>query len=853
MTPITITKPAGTHERPARAAHWRAALTIALGLLLARDAPAAPQTDARDADAESAAVIETALRRHGVDAVGSDARLIAAWNELAHDIAYAEDQFLTFKGQRTLAMMHLAMHDALNAIVPVYQPYAYGRPPIAAHPVAAAAQAAYEVLRSQYPDQQQRLAAERDRWLDEAARGRLRDRSIELGRAAATAILERRADDGWNLPGSYEFRSGPGQYQTTPPWDGFVAQPGFRFARPFTPTLEAQFRPPPPPALTSATYARALREVKDYGAIESRLRTADQTAYAVWWMEFAEGSVNRLARQLAADRGLHLWPAARLFALVAMALFDGYVANWDSKYEYNHWRPYTAVRAADLDDNPRTTADPNWEPLRPTPPFPEYASAHATACAASFGVLEHIFGAHVRFTMETTTAPPGMPTRAFASFRAAAQECADSRVRLGWHFRYATDAGLEVGRDIARHTIRQSLRHRRDRKDTAGVSPSRLIERVVQGRSLEGNLLGEDADRKVSIYLPPGYGENVRTRYPVVYLLAGLGGDHRNFTSEGTPNRLGRLRSPQVHVGLDVQATADALIAANEMPAAILVGVSGLNTYANHWYACSSVIGDYRSWLARDIVRFVDREYRTRRDRRHRAILGHSSGGFGALSLAIQFPEVFGAVAVLSPAGSDFDATAPGGSLPRLIELFFQANPAAIGPPVATPVHGEIPDATFAALWGRAPGGGSFVTNVVYSLSAAFSPNPARTPFLVDFPFVYPQKAIAPEVFARWRDADLVSQVEAAAGNLARTPIYLARGRGPTTLHPEVGDIPLLRDALVAHGIGHTFEELAGDHFTVLPRALRQALVFVLNTPVPPGAAPPAAPRTERGGNYPCS
>jgi hypothetical protein len=175
-------------------------------------------------------------------------------------------------------------------------------------------------------------------------------------------------------------------------------------------------------------------------------------------MEFAEGSVNRLARQLVAERDTHLWPAARLFAYVGMALFDSYVAVWDAKYEYNHWRPYTAIREAGADDNPRTKSDPNWEPLRTTPPFPEYVSAHATACAASFGVLERLIGHHMPFTMATTTAPPSMPTRTFASFRTAALECADSRVRLGWHFRYSTEAGLELGEPIARRVVGSSLR-----------------------------------------------------------------------------------------------------------------------------------------------------------------------------------------------------------------------------------------------------------------------------------------------------------------------------------------------------------------------------------------------------------
>ena len=283
---------------------------------------------------------------------------------------------------------------------------------------------------------------------------------IVLGRAAAAAVLAQRVGDGWDATGTYEFGEGPGRYQTTPTWNGFVAHPGFRSAKPFVLDYPHQFRPPPPPPLRTKAYARALREVQEYGAAGSTRRTNEQTAYAIWWMEFAEGSVNRLARQLSTDRRTHLWKVARMFAHVGVALYDTYIATWDAKYAYDHWRPYTAIRAADTDENPNTQPDRDWEPLRPTPPFPEYSSAHAAACAASFGVLADVFGRDVPFTMETTTAPPGMPTRVFDSFGAAAAECADSRVRLGWHFRYATNAGLELGERIARYTLTHALRVR---------------------------------------------------------------------------------------------------------------------------------------------------------------------------------------------------------------------------------------------------------------------------------------------------------------------------------------------------------------------------------------------------------
>lgn len=169
-------------------------------------------------------------------------------------------------------------------------------------------------------------------------------------------------------------------------------------------------------------------------------RGPGDTAYAIWWMEFPEGSVNRVARELATERRMNLWDAARMFALLDLSLYDTYIAVWDSKYEYNHWRPYTAIRAG---------LDPEWDSPLPAPPFPEYVSAHAAGCAAAFAVLEKSFGLDLAFTMNTTTAPAGMPVRRFPSFRAAAEECADSRIRLGWHFRYATDAGLALGRAVA--------------------------------------------------------------------------------------------------------------------------------------------------------------------------------------------------------------------------------------------------------------------------------------------------------------------------------------------------------------------------------------------------------------------
>lgn len=384
---------------------------------------------------------------------GIGPELAVEWSELAYEIAYAEDQFLTYKGQRALALMHLAMHDALQAVIPVYAAYVYEAAQPDADPLAAAAQAAYAVMIANYPDRSADLDALLARWLDSVPSPEGRTLGVALGSASAQAILAHRDDDDWDLPGEYEQRPGPGHYQTTPPWDGFVLQPGFRYARPFSFDDVAQFRPPPPPALDSPAYAEALNEVRLRGDSASTLRTEDETGYALWWMEFSESGVGRVARALLRERDVDLWDANRVLAHMYVSLYDGYVTNWDSKFEYNHWRPYTAIRAAGEDGNAGTSADPDWVSLRPAPPFPEYASAHATGCAAAFEVLAEAFGDTTAFENTSLTAPPGMPTRSFPGFRAAAAECADSRVQLGWHYRYAIDAGAETGRRIARHVM----------------------------------------------------------------------------------------------------------------------------------------------------------------------------------------------------------------------------------------------------------------------------------------------------------------------------------------------------------------------------------------------------------------
>jgi len=426
-----------------------------------------------------ASVAGTATQRGARES--ASASVLVAWNRALFEAAEQEDRFLTLKGLHTAALFHLAAHDALNAIHRRYRTYlpleVEGEGGPAAEevdPVAAVAQAAHSVVTRQYPERREAFDAELARWLESVPAGAARERGVEVGATAAERILAARQGDGWDNRAEYRWHPmAPGVYAEFPEHsgtpEGFVFGAGWATARPFVLDAPGQFRVPPPPAIDSAEYARAFAEVEELGRYRSASRTADQTHLAMWWKEFVESSHNRLARELVTEEDLDLWDAARLFALLEAAIFDGYVDVFENKFHYNHWRPYTAIRWADHDGNPRTDADPDWTNThRHTYAFPSYPSAHGTACAAAMTVLASVFGDERAFTMTTPEVDAAgplsekvrmvPPTRGFPSFSAAARECALSRVYLGIHFRYDSEAGNELGARIGRYVLDHALR-----------------------------------------------------------------------------------------------------------------------------------------------------------------------------------------------------------------------------------------------------------------------------------------------------------------------------------------------------------------------------------------------------------
>jgi hypothetical protein len=388
------------------------------------------------------------------------ATVILDWNVAARDVMVAADGYANpMAASRVLAMVHLAQHDAVNAVDPRYESYAFDGRDGDADPVAAAAAAAHGVLVLLFPDHRQLLDERLAQSLYEVADGSARFRGIALGAAAAAAIVDHRQDDGSDTPliGDYTPVDAPGRYQFTPPAP-FAAQPGWRYVTPFSLNSPDQFRPEPPPALASAAYATALNEVKVYGSATSVARSEEQTTFAHFWYEFSDIGWNRIARVVTADNALGLQSAARMFALLNMALADSYIAGWDGKFHYDLWRPYTAIRAAAGDGNAATEPDTQWEPALATPPVQDYPSTHSALGSAGAIVLAHVFGEQTSFAFTSTSAQDTALSRSFGSFSQAANENAESRIMAGLHFRFACDAGMSLGRNVGEWTVANHLR-----------------------------------------------------------------------------------------------------------------------------------------------------------------------------------------------------------------------------------------------------------------------------------------------------------------------------------------------------------------------------------------------------------
>ncbi|HET6869000.1 MAG TPA: vanadium-dependent haloperoxidase, partial [Solirubrobacteraceae bacterium] len=350
---------------------------------------------------------------------------------------------------RTMAITQIAVYDAVNGIIGRGHALVVGlHGPRSASADAAAASAARTALDALLPSQQPTVDAFFQSSLAQLGTGERVEQGIRFGQRVANAVLAARANDGAALtPPVFMPGAGPGEYQLTPP---AFAPAGFTQAAHVTPfVLESasQFRPAPPPDLTSAKYAADFNEVKSLGEGNSTTRTVDQTAIGKFWGAAPIWIVwNQIADQAALGFGNHLEENARLFALLDTTLADSAIALYDAKYAFHRWRPITAITASDQ-GNPNTTADPNWLPLANTANDPSYPGAHATFSQAAASVLEDVFGTDV-FSFSLTNPSVGI-TRTFTSFSGASDEASASRIFAGQHFRYDEEAGQTLGSQVA--------------------------------------------------------------------------------------------------------------------------------------------------------------------------------------------------------------------------------------------------------------------------------------------------------------------------------------------------------------------------------------------------------------------
>jgi hypothetical protein len=392
---------------------------------------------------------------------------------------------------RMYAIMHIAIHDALNAIDRRSRPYAYDAktgPGVSAD--AAVAAAARTVLVALIGDLPAELSTQAciDAGVASAEASyvaalaaitdsqQAKDRGIALGEASAAAILARRANDGAVGPFlNHDCPTGtpPGVYQCTP-GTPFIAFEVWDQVTPFVLHRSSQYRPGPPYKVNSKKYTADFNEVKSLGGDGApngtpSARTADQTEIALFWWESSPLKWNRIARTVSAARGLDLWENARLFGLLNMALADGYIAMVSTKNHYNYWRPVTAVQNGNADGNRDTIGDPDWTPLRGTPPDQDYASGHSIEGGAGAEVLKQFFGTdRINFRDCSATLPmPGAATtcdgatpvfRSYSTFSQAANENALSRILIGFHFRKSVEEGTAYGRKIGKRAVHLYLR-----------------------------------------------------------------------------------------------------------------------------------------------------------------------------------------------------------------------------------------------------------------------------------------------------------------------------------------------------------------------------------------------------------
>lgn len=378
--------------------------------------------------------------------------MVLQWNRATLE-AIRVDRTAPPIATRALAMVHVAIYDAVNAMDQAHQPYwVQVTPPANTSREAAAATAAHRVLIQLYPDQIEYFDFVLYESLKQVADSQSKIDGIALGEFIAGEVLALRANDGWDRHVEYTPGNNPGEWRPTPPGYLPALLPQWPQVTPWVMNNGSQFRAPAPPALDSTAYANDVNEVKALGDVDSLVRTEDQSEIAQFWADnpgtcTPPGHWNVIAANCSEAVGFGLGKNALLFAKLNTTLADAAIVSWDNKYSHDFWRPYHAITLADQDGNPLTEPDPTWESFVVTPPFPEYTSGHSTFSGAAARVLAYEFGTdHLSFA----DLSEGIPVvRYYESFSQAAAEAGRSRIYGGIHYEFSNQWGQQTGRDLA--------------------------------------------------------------------------------------------------------------------------------------------------------------------------------------------------------------------------------------------------------------------------------------------------------------------------------------------------------------------------------------------------------------------
>jgi len=347
---------------------------------------------------------------------------------------------------RTMAIVQVSVFDAVSAINGRYPALrAKITAPRDASVDAAVAAATRTALSKLMPAQQAAIDADYQALVKTVPDGRAKDDGIKVGEQAATAVVAACAEDGYNAPNTYRPHTAPGVYVPTM----FPAVPHWGKRKPWVMTSGDQFRPGPPPALTSETWKRDFNEIKAIGGKASTQRTPEQTAIAQFWEATLPNVYWPVARSVANAPGRDVNDNARLLALAAMAMDDGLIAVFDAKYAYNFWRPVTAIRNAEGD-----ARDPGWMPFIDTPMHPEYPCAHCIVSGSLGAVLQAELGSGPVPKLSSASSTAAGAVRTWASVDDFVREVAVARIYDGVHYRNSTEVGTAMGKKIGELVVK---------------------------------------------------------------------------------------------------------------------------------------------------------------------------------------------------------------------------------------------------------------------------------------------------------------------------------------------------------------------------------------------------------------